>query len=112
MSVEVRDFRQLREKKTEEAIKDATKQAVLVPQEKIETETGHEDFDKLLRAIAALDAPIAAEQEQVKIKGMGAVQDEMIRLCQLQYMFVCGKREGLKEISKLVDQILVEKKNA
>ncbi|MCI0553274.1 MAG: hypothetical protein L0287_20185 [Anaerolineae bacterium] len=109
MSVEVRDFRQFSEKKQAElAATERNIREELVPQVATE-QVGNEDFDKLLRAIqAASDVP-ERECEEVKKKGMGAVQDEMIRLCQLQYMFICGKLEGFKEVKALIHQIVREK---
>lgn len=110
MSVEVRDFRQFSEKKyAEQAALDKEKRE-LVPQVAAE-QVGNEDFDKLLRAIQAASEAPELEREEVKKKGMGAVQDEMIRLCQLQYMFICGKLEGFKDVKALINQIELEKKS-
>ena len=111
MSVDVTDFRKLRlveanEKASEQPVKEGLQQQAIPS----ESQTGHEDFDKFLRAVAVLIDTYDKNAGAIAIKAVGAVQDMTFRVAQCEFMYVKGKVDGLKEASNIPLQILAEKK--
>ncbi len=74
--------------------------------------TGNDDMDKLVRGIQALIEKIEANKLEIAAKGMGAVPNDMMKLCQMQYMFESGKAAALAEVIKIPAQIVLESRPA
>jgi hypothetical protein len=109
MSVDVKDHRRYLEGKQAEVVMDNGQTEPLLPQVQSElAHTGDPYLDKMLRAIEAL----IVDQEKLCIdtarKGIGCPQEDMFRLAQCEYMYICGKVEGLKEAAKIPARILAE----
>ncbi|MGH9429087.1 MAG: hypothetical protein ACRD2L_22625, partial [Terriglobia bacterium] len=96
--------------KAEAASSSSQKEVLIEQATSADANTGHEDFDKLIRALAVNIEAMEKMASDAAVKAAGAFQDHLIRVCQFEYMYHKGKADGLKEAANLPLQILNEKK--
>ena len=110
--MEIKDHRKFLEGKLKDADKVLKEEPVrLMEQEPIENSTGDQNLDKMLRGIEALKKAVDAHATAVALKGIGCVQDDMLKLQQFEYFYNKGKSDAFKEVSLLPAQILLEAKS-
>lgn len=107
MSVDIKDHRRYLEGKLKE-VQDAT--PVLLEQTGITNETGEPRLDKMLRAIAVCKERDEKHATDIALKGIGCVQDDMLKLQQFEYFYTKGKVDAFTEVSKVPEAILAEEK--
>lgn len=111
MSIDVKDHRKYLEGK--EAKENLQKSEVLLAQVASETaNTGDPYFDKLIRTLEALIKGGDDAARDLACACAGAVQADMGRLKQMEYMYVRGKVDGYKEAALIPARILAEAKPA
>ena len=108
MSVDVNDFRKF----TEEAKARVTgvQSEPLLSQETVpsEFEVGEEKLDKLSRMIQAVIEQLNPAIADLQTKGMGCVQDDLFRACQLNYVYAKGKLDAYKDVQTYPKRIMQE----
>ena len=115
MSVDIKDHRRYVEGKLAESILAAEeklqKQKDLLPQAESElANTGHAELDKLIRAVQDLLDKSDLHAKDIAFKGIGCVQEEMIRLQQFEYFYTKGKSDAYKEVAQIPQRIIAESK--
>ncbi len=109
MSVDARDHRRFLEGKLKDADKVAAeRQKPLVEQRPVAKETGDARLDKMLRAIEALRETAATHATAVALKGIGCVQDDMLRLQQMEFFYTQGQKDAFEKVALLPAQIILE----
>ncbi len=115
MAIEFKDHRrQVSEKAAEARLKmeqnaEATK---LLDQTASSQEVGDERLDKMVRAIQAKLDKAKPHLNDTAHKGMGAIKEEISRICQLEYMFHKGMITAYEEMQAMPAQILMEEKGS
>ncbi len=113
MAVEFEDHRRFTAEKAAEAAKkmqeNADKVALMV-QAPSTQEVGDERLDKMVRHIQAKIDEHTPQMNDAAHKGMGAIKEEVSRICQLQYMFTKGMITAYEEMQKMPVQILSEER--
>ena len=106
MSVDVNDFRKF----TEEAKARVADVQPLAAQEPITTEfeVGDEKLDKLSRMVQAVIEQLNPAIVDLQTKGMGCVQDDLFRACQLNYVYAKGKLDAYKDVQTYPKRIMQE----
>lgn len=114
MSVDVKDHRRYAEGKLAESVKAAEERIAaksLLPQAPSEVaNTGDVRLDKLVRAVTELLNKSDEHAKDIAFKGIGCVQEEMIRLQQFEYFYTKGKSDAYKEVVQIPAQIVAESK--
>ena len=108
MSVDVHDFRKYN---AEKAIHETTKAAVnLLPQDAVEASllVGDPKLDKLIQHLESILNALTPQIEDLKVKGMGCVEENLFRACQLNYVYAKGKYDAFKEIQSIPLRIMQE----
>jgi len=112
VSIDVKDFRKFREGKlTEEALK-AEPRRLLDQVESEAANTGDAHLDKMIRGMQALIEKYDAHAQAVATKGIGCVQDDMLKLQQFEFFYTKGQSDALKGALLLPEQIIAESKGA
>ena len=109
MSVDVNDFRKFTS--DAQARKDGfVAQAPLALQEPIanEFEVGDDKLDKLSRMVQAVIEQLNPAITDLQTKGMGCVQDDLFRACQLNYVYAKGKLDAYKDVQTYPKRIMQE----
>ena len=106
MSVDVKDFRKF----TEEAnARVAVAQPAPLQQEPAtEFEVGDEKLDKLVRIVQSVIEQLNPAIADLQMKGMGCVQDDLFRACQLNYVYAKGKLDAYKDVQTYPKRIMQE----
>lgn len=113
MGIDVKDHRRYAEGKLAESIQAAeTKVAheLLQQVETVDANTGNPQLDKLVRAVQALLETSDTHANDIALKGIGCVQEEMIRLQQFEYFYTKGKSDAYKEVVQIPAKIIAESK--
>lgn len=109
MSVTIKDHRKYSEAKLKQ-VTDASEKKLL-EQEAISNDTGDANLDKLARAVMALKLKSEDHAKGVALKGIGCVQDDMLKLQQFEYFYTKGRIDFADEVLKLPAVILFESKS-
>lgn len=114
MSIDIKDHRRYAEGKLAESVRAAEEklaQKALLPQvDSKDATTGDEHMDKLLRSVQASLDKYEEMAKNIATKGIGCVQEELIRLQQFEYFYTKGKCDALKEVALIPAQIIIEAK--
>jgi len=114
MSIDVNDHQRYASGKMAEHVKAAeerAKQAELLAQaDSPLANTGIPELDKLIRGVQELLTTCEEHANVVANKGVACIQDEMIRLQQLEYAFVKGKVAAFNEVLLMPAKIVAEAK--
>lgn len=116
MSIDVKDHRRYQEGKLAEAHKEALarieeKSKVLLPQAPSEqANTGNEQLDKFVRNIQENLDNFDKHATNVALKGIGCIQEDMIRLQQCEFFYNKGRVDMCKELLLVPAQIVAESK--
>ena len=110
MSVDVKDHRKFLEGKLKEAEEKAQNRPPLLEQVESPLTVGDTNLDKMLRTLQAGVEKHDKHANDIALKGMGCVQDDMIRLQQFEFFYTKGKVDALKEAMLIPEQIMAELK--
>ena len=111
MSISATDHRRFLEGKLQDSDK-TEKVRPLLAQVAITGETGDQRLDKLMRAVTALKEKDDKHTAQVAEKGIGCVQEEMIRLQQFEFFYTKGRIDFANAVLAMPSQILFEEAGA
>jgi hypothetical protein len=110
MSVSVNDHRKFLEGKLkEQEAQDAVKPVALLDQSEA-VSVGDQNLDKLLRVLQNDADKHDKHAHDIALKGIGCVQDDMLKLQQFEYFYTKGKVDALKEAMLIPAQIMAELK--
>lgn len=114
MSIDVKDHRKFLEGKLKESEAKKIAESQLLPQLHSDglPYTGDEKLDKLIRAVHALLTKHEEGAKQAALIGIGAVQEDMIRLKQFEYFYNKGHEDAFKAVINIPSQIMREAKAA
>lgn len=110
MSVDVKDHRKFLEGKLKEAEEKRQAQPPLLEQVESPITIGDVHLDKMLRTLQAGVEKHDKHATEVALKGIGCVQEDMLRLQQFEFFYTKGKIEALKEAMLIPEQIMAELK--
>jgi len=114
MAVDIKDHRRYVDGKLAEAEQVAAEkvaQQALLPQSPSDLAvTGHDQLDKLIRTLQDLLNKSDEHAKELAFKGIGCVQEEMIRLQQFEYFYTKGKSDAYKEVAQIPARIIAESK--
>ena len=111
MSVDIKDHRRYQESKLKDTDKlGAEPQKALLPQAEVAGSTGNDQLDKMTRVIQSFKERDDKHATEVALKGIGCVQDDMLRLQQMEYFYTKGKVDAQAEILLVPAQIILESK--
>ena len=111
MSIDIKDHRRYLERKLIDTDKlDAKQSAPLLQQIEIAKETGDNHLDKMLRALAAKDEEADKHATSVALKGIGCVQDDMLKLQQFEYFYTKGKLDAYADAATIPEKIMLEER--
>lgn len=109
MSVTVNDHRKHIEGKARQAEAElAAAPKPLLPQVGVAEETGDAHLDKLARIVTALRDGHEKHAQAVALKGIGCVQEDMLKLQQFEYFYEKGKVDFANKVLSLPAEILLE----
>ena len=116
MSVDITDHRRYVAGKLAESVKKAEseiakKDALLSQAESESANTGNPLFDKLLRTVQDSLNKSEEHATNIAIKGIGCVQDDMLKLQQFEYFYTKGKSDAYREIALIPARIIAEAKS-
>ena len=71
-------------------------------------EVGDEKLDKLIRIVQSVIDQLNPAIADLQMKGMGCVQDDLFRACQLNYVYAKGKLDAYKDVQTYPKRIMQE----
>ena len=114
MGVDVKDHRRYAEGKLAESVQAAeekvAKQSLLLQSSSEGAITGDAHLDKMVRVFQDLLNTSDEHAKDIAFKGIGCVQEEMIRLQQFEYFYTKGKSDAFKEAMLIPARIVAESK--
>lgn len=109
MSIDVKDHRKYLEGKLRDADElEARKPGKLLEQAAVASETGDPRLDKMLRVLQASKEQAEKHAQAVALKGIGCVQDDMLKLQQFEFFYTKGKVDAFTETALIPAQIILE----
>jgi len=112
--MDIKDHRRYVEGKLAESIKTAeakvSDKELLAQVESTVANTGNEQLDKFIRNIQDSLDKHEEHAKDVAFKGIGCVQEDMIRLQQFEYFYTKGRVDMCKELMLVPERIIAESK--
>jgi vacuolar-type H+-ATPase subunit H len=113
--IDVTDHRRYAEGKLAESIQAAKESAdaqhgLLAQADSLAANTGNVYLDKLVRSVQDLLNTSEEHAKDIAFKGIGCVQEELIRMQQFEYFYTKGKSDAYKEVVQIPARIIAESK--
>lgn len=111
MAIDINEYRRERMQRAEAEAQKASAAPLLAQAEVVDSNlTGHDTLDKLIRAIQPVLEVLETNIIDSAQAGIKAPVEQVFREIQLQHVYMLGKSDAFKELTKIAQHVAAEEK--